>query len=192
MMNRTNRNSTVDTDTLFRTALQVGFPRFTVVHNGNRLDVDGSYAGWKTALPTLAQQNVMGEAHLALTRCKPRKETQPIVLKMEPNSFSFSTTWRVELTAIEWVDTENGKRLRWVFRTLDDNRTIVALTKHSTEPDSKFARWVRTLLNEPNPPIDTLDLSQLVGRTADGVIVHKHNPDGSEQLELFNLVRVKR
>jgi hypothetical protein len=156
------------------------------------LDVDGSYAGWKTALPTLAQQNVMGEAHLALTRCKPRKETQPIVLKMEPNSFSFSTTWRVELTAIEWVDTENGKRLRWVFRTLDDNRTIVALTKHSTEPDSKFARWVRTLLNEPNPPIDTLDLSQLVGRTADGVIVHKHNPDGSEQLELFNLVRVKR
>jgi len=192
MMNRTNRNSTVDTDTLFRTALQVGFPRFTVVHNGNRLDVDGSYAGWKTALPTLAQQNVMGEAHLALTRCKPRKETQPIVLKMEPNSFSFSTTWRVELTAIEWVDTENGKRLRWVFRTLDENRTIVALTKHSTEPDSKFARWVRTLLNEANPPIDTLDLSQLVGRTADGVIVHKHNPDGSEQLELFNLVRVKR
>ena len=93
MMNRTNRNSTVDTDTLFRTALQVGFPRFTVVHNGNRLDVDGSYAGWKTALPTLAQQNVMREAYLALNRCKPRKETQPIVLKVEPNSFSFSTTW---------------------------------------------------------------------------------------------------
>jgi hypothetical protein len=192
MMNRTNRNSTVDTDTLFRTALQVGFPRFTVVHNGNRLDVEGSYAGWKTALPTLAQQNVMREAHLALNRCRTRKETQPIVLKVEPNSFSFSTTWRVQLTAIEWVDTENGKRLRWVFRTLDDNRTLTAITKHSTEPDSKFARWVRTLLNEPNPPIDTLDLSQLVGRTADGVIVHKQSPDGSEQLELFNLVRVKR
>jgi hypothetical protein len=192
MVNRTNRNSTVDTDTLFRTALQVGFPRFTVVHNGNRLDVEGSYAGWKTALPTLAQQNVMREAHLALNRCRTRKETQPIVLKVEPNSFSFSTTWRVQLTAIEWVDTENGKRLRWVFRTLDDNRTLTATTKHSTEPDSKFARWVRTLLNEPNPPIDTLDLSQLVGRTADGVVVHKQSPDGSEQLELFNLVRVKR
>jgi len=194
MMNRTNRNSTVDTDTLFRTALQVGFPRFTVVHNGNRLDVEGSYAGWKTALPTLAQQNVMREAYLALNRCRTRKETQPIVLKMEqPDTFSFSTVWRVELTAIEWVDTENGKRLRWVFRTLDDNRTLTALTKHSTEPDSKFARWVRTLLNEPNPPIDTLDLSQLVGRTADGVVVHKQSPNGDgEQLELFNLVRVKR
>jgi hypothetical protein len=194
MMNRTNRNSTVDTDTLFRTALQVGFPRFTVVHNGNRLDVEGSYAGWKTALPTLAQQNVMREAYLALNRCRTRKETQPIVLKMEqPDTFSFSTVWRVELTAIEWVDTENGKRLRWVFHTLDDNRTLTALTKHSTEPDSKFARWVRTLLNEPNPPIDTLDLSQLVGKVADGVVVHKQSPNGDgEQLELFNLVRVKR
>jgi hypothetical protein len=99
----------------------------------------------------------------------------------------------VELTAIEWVDTENGKRLRWVFHTLDDNRTLTALTKHSTEPDSKFARWVRTLLNEPNPPIDTLDLSQLVGKVADGVVVHKQSPNGDgEQLELFNLVRVKR
>jgi hypothetical protein len=135
----------------------------------------------------------MREAYLALNRCRTRKETQPIVLKVEPNSFSFSTTWRVQLTAIEWVDTENGKRLKWVFRTLDDNRTLTALTKHSTEPDSKFARWVRTLLNEPNPPIDTLDLSQLVGKVADGVVVHKQSPNGDgEQLELFNLVRVKR
>jgi hypothetical protein len=191
MMNRTNRNNTVDSDTLFRTALQVGFPRFTVVHNGNRLDVEGSYAGWKTALPTLAQQNVMREAYLALNRCKTRKETQPIVLKIAPDGSTFSTVWRVELVAIEWVDTENGKRLRWVFRTLDDNRTLTATTKHSTEPDSKFARWVRTLLNEPNPPIDTLDLSQLVGKVADGLVIHKHNRDG-EQLELFNLERVKR
>jgi hypothetical protein len=192
MMNRTNRNNTVDTDTLFRTALQVGFPRFTVVHNGNRLDVESSHAGWKTALPTLAQQNVMREAYLALNRCRTRKETQPIVLKITPDGSIFSTVWRVQLTAIEWVDTENGKRLRWTFRTLDDNRTLTATTKYSTEPDSKFARWVRTLLNEPNPPIDTLDLQQLLGKTADGVIVHKQSPDGSEQLELFNLVRVKR
>jgi hypothetical protein len=155
--------------------------------------VDGSYAGWKTALPTLAQQNVMREVYLALTRCRTRDETQPIVLKMEqPDRVSFSTVWRVELTALEWVDTPNGKRLKWVFRTLDDNRTLTATTKYSTEPDSKCARWITALLNQPNPPIDTLDLSQLVGRTADGVIVHKQSPDGSEQLELFNLVRVKR
>jgi hypothetical protein len=196
MMNQPNRNNTVDSDTLFRTALQVGFPRFTVVraNDNKRLDVDGSYTGWKTALPTLARENVMREAYLALNRCRTRNETQPIVLKLEqPNSFSFSTVWRVQLTALEWVDTENGKRLRWIFRTLDDNRTLTAITKHSTEPDSKFARWVRTLLNEPNPPIDTLDLSQLVGRTADGVVVHKQSPDGDgEQLELHNLVRVKR
>jgi len=191
MMNRNNRNSTVDTDTLFRTALQVGFPRFTVVHNGNRLDVDGSYAGWKTALPTLAKENVMREAYLALNRCRTRKETQPIVMKMEPDSFSFSTTWRVEVVSIERID--DGKRLRWTFRTVDDNRTITAITKYSTEPDSKFARWITVLTREPNPPIDTLDLSQLVGKVADGVVVHKQSPDGDgEQLELFNLVRVKR
>jgi len=191
MVNRNNCNSTVDTDTLFRTALQAGFPRFTVVQNGNRLDVDGSYAGWKTALPTLSRENVMREAYLALNRCRTRKETQPIVMKMEPDSFSFSTTWRVEVVSIERID--DGKRLRWVFRTLDDNRTITAITKYSTEPDSKFARWITVLTREPNPPIDTLDLSQLVGRTADGVVVHKQSPDGDgEQLELFNLVRVKR
>jgi len=190
MVNRTNRNSTVDTDTLFRTALQVGFPRFTVVHNGNRLDVEGSYAGWKTALPTLAQQNVMREAYLALNRCRTRKETQPIVVKITPDGSTFSTVWRVEVVSIEWID--DGKRLRWVFRTLDDNRTLTATTKYSTEPDSKLARWITVLTREPNPPIDTLDLSQLVGKVADGVIVHKQSPDGSEQLELFNLVRVKR
>jgi len=191
MMNRTNRNSTVDSDTLFRTALQVGFPRFTVVNNGNRLDVDGSYAGWKTALPTLAKENVMREAYLALNRCKPRKETQPVVVKITPDGFSFSTTWRVEVVSIERID--DGKRLRWTFRTVDDNRTITAITKYSTEPDSKLARWITVLTREPNPPIDTLDLSQLVGKVADGIIVHKQSPDGDgEQLELFNLVRVKR
>jgi hypothetical protein len=192
MIEQPKRTNLVDTRVLFRTAQQVGFPRFTVVHsNGQRLDIAGTRDGWTQAVPTLAREKLQRETYLALTRCRTRSETEPIVLKMEqPDTFTFSTVWRVELTALEWVD--DGKRVRWTLRTLDDNRTLTATTKYSTEPDSQFARWVRTLLNEPNPPIDTLDLSQLVGRTADGVVVHKHNPDGSEQLELFNLVQVER
>ena len=194
MMEQPKRPNLVDTRVLFITAQQVGFPRFTVVHsNGKRLDIAGTRDGWSQAVPTLAREKLQRETYLALTRCRTRNETQPIVLKVEqPDTFTFSTVWRVELTALECVDTENGKRLKWVFRTLDDNRTLTATTKYSTEPDSKCARWITALTREPNPPIDTLDLSQLVDRTADGVIVHKHNPDGSEQLELFNLVRVKR
>jgi Mrp family chromosome partitioning ATPase len=192
MMEQPKRTNLVDTRVLFITAQQVGFPRFTVVHsNGKRLDIAGTRDGWSQAVPTLAREKLQRETYLALTRCRTRDETQPIVLKMEqPDRVSFSTVWRVELTALEWVDTPNGKRLKWVFRTLDDNRTLTATTKYSTEPDSKCARWITALLNQPNPPIDTLDLSQLVGRTAGGVIVHKHTPDGSEQLELSNLVRV--
>jgi len=193
MMEQPKRTNLVDTRLLFRTALQAGFPRFTVVKNGKRLDVYDSYRDWKTALPTLAQENVMREAYLALSRCKTRKETQPIVMKLqEPGTFAFCTTWRVELVAIERVDTPRGERLKWVFRTLDDNRTLTAITKYSTEPESKCALWIATLLNQPNPPISTLDLSQLVGKVADGEIVHQHNPDGGEQLILRDLIRVKR
>ena len=190
MVNRNNRNNTVDTDTLFRSALKAGFPQLRLLNHGNRLDVDGSYAGWKTALPTLSRENVMREAHLALNRCTSRKETHPIAGKITNDGFTFSTCWRVEVVSIEWID--DGERLKWVFRTVDDGKTLTATTRYSTKPDSKCARWITALTREPNPPIDTLDLSQLVGRTADGVIVHKQSPDGSEQLELFNLVRVKR
>jgi hypothetical protein len=194
LMKQCNRGNSVDMRLLFRTAQQAGFPRFTVVHSdGRRLDVAGTREGWAQSVPTLAREKLMRETYHALTRCRTRSETQPIALKMEqPATFSFATVWRVELVAIEQVDTENGKRLKWTFRTLDDNRTITALTKYSTEPDSKFARWVRTLTNEANPPIDTLDLQQLLGKTADAVIVHRHTPSGAEQLELFNLVQVKR
>jgi len=192
MMNQPKRNNTLDSDTLFRSALKAGFPRFTVVQNGNRLDIAGSYAGWKSALPTLAQQNVMREAYLALNRCTSRKETHPIAGKITNDGFTFSTCWRVEVVSIEWID--DGERLKWVFRTVDDGKTLTATTRYSTKPDSKFVRWVCLLTKEPNPPVDTNSLSQLVGKVADAIITHEpsRDGDGGEQLVLFDLVKVKR
>jgi len=148
MMKRTNCNSTVDSDTLFRTALKAGFPQLRLLNHGNRLDIAGSYAGWKSALPTLAKENVLREAYLALNRCASRKETHPIAGKITNDGFTFSTCWRVEVVSIEWID--DGERLKWVFRTVDDGKTLTATTKYSTKPDSKFVRWVCLLTKEPN------------------------------------------
>ena len=59
MIEQPKRTNLVDMRTLYRTAQQAGFPRFTVLHNGKRLDVMETSAGWKTALPTLDRKSVV-------------------------------------------------------------------------------------------------------------------------------------
>jgi hypothetical protein len=78
--------------------------------------------------------------------------------------------YRVQLTAIELVDTCFGDRLKWTFRVVDDGRTIVDYSTISDTPASKCVEWASALLNRTLSPDEPLDLETLVGRTAIAVV----------------------
>jgi len=94
----------------------------------------------------------------------------PILLTVRNDEFAFTREYRVELTAIELHHTKHGKLLKWVFRTLDEKRTLIAYTPYSTSPASKCVNWVIALLDKPLPTNGTIDLEQLVGKTAIAVV----------------------
>jgi len=74
--------------------------------------------------------------------------------------------YRVELTSVEVVDGNYGECLKWVFRVVDDNRTIVDYSSVSDSPSSKCVEWITALLNQHLAPYEAVDLETLVGRTA--------------------------
>jgi hypothetical protein len=97
----------------------------------------------------------------------------PILLTVRNDEFAFSREYRVELTAIE----RNGNRLKWVFRTLEtEQRTLIAYTHYSPSPASKCVNWAIALLDRPLPTNGTIDLEQLVGKTAIALVeIRKRN-----------------
>jgi hypothetical protein len=90
----------------------------------------------------------------------------PIILTVRNDEFAFTREYRVQLAEIELHPTKHGKLLKWVFRTVDEKRTLVAYTHYSTSPASKCVNWVIALLDKPLPENGTVDLEQLVGKTA--------------------------
>jgi len=90
----------------------------------------------------------------------------PILLTVRNDEFAFSREYRVELTAIELLHTKHGKLLKWVFSVPDEKRTLTAYTHYSTSPASKCVNWILALLDRPLPTNGTVDLEQLVGKTA--------------------------
>ena len=91
----------------------------------------------------------------------------PILLTVRNDEFAFTREYRVELTAIELHPTKHGKLLKWVFSTLDtEKRTLIAYIHYSTSPASKCVNWALALLDKPLPTTGTIDLEQLVGKTA--------------------------
>jgi len=110
----------------------------------------------------------------------------PILLTVRENELVFAREYRVELTAIELVDTKRGKLLKWVIRSLDDNRTLVAHTSYSEAPGSKCVRWATALLDRPIPIGCSVDLETLIGKTAIAVveIQQRNNREYSRVAEL--------
>ena len=78
--------------------------------------------------------------------------------------------YRVELTAIELVDGKYGDALKWVFRVVDDGRTLIGYTNHSDNVLSKCMEWVRALVRYPISVYEPIDLATLVGKTAIAVV----------------------
>jgi hypothetical protein len=100
-----------------------------------------------------------------------------ILLTVRNDELVLTREYRVELTAIELHHTKHGKLLKWVFRTVDtEQRTLIAYTHYSPSPASKCVNWVIALLDRPLPTNGTIDLSQLVGKTALALVeIRKRN-----------------
>ena len=100
--------------------------------------------------------------------------------------------YTVELTAIELVDTQYGKQLRWTFLAPEYNRTLVAYSSLSSSPKSKCIRWASALLNRTIAVGEQVDLHTLVGKTATAVVIRKRKDDGSEINAIEDLLPLKK
>jgi hypothetical protein len=98
----------------------------------------------------------------------------------------------VELTAIELVDGQYGKQLKWTFLVPDHKRTLVAYSSFSASLNSKCMKWASALLNRAIEPNEQVDFEKLVGRTAIAVVVRKQKDDGSEYNRIDNLLPIRK
>jgi hypothetical protein len=96
--------------------------------------------------------------------------------------------YTVELSAIELVDTQYGKQLRWTFVVPDHKRTLVAYSSLSSSPKSKCIRWASALLNRAIAVGEQVDLQSLVGKTATASVVRKRKEDGTEYNSIDDLL----
>jgi len=94
----------------------------------------------------------------------------------------------VELTAIELVDTQYGKQLKWTFVVPDHKRTLVAYSSFSASPKSKCIRWASALLNRAIAVGEQVDMQSLVGKTAVASVVRKRKDDGTEYNSIDDLL----
>ena len=99
--------------------------------------------------------------------------------------------YTVELTAIELVDTQYGKQLKWTFVVPEHKRTLVAYSSFTASPKSKCIRWASALLNRTIPVGEQVDLQSLVGKTATASVVRKRKDDGSEYNSIEDLFPVR-
>jgi len=74
--------------------------------------------------------------------------------------------YRVELTSVKPMDGKYGDALKWVFRVVDDGRTLIGYTNHTDNVLSKCMEWVRALVRYPISVYEPIDLATLVGKTA--------------------------
>jgi hypothetical protein len=96
--------------------------------------------------------------------------------------------YQVELTAIELVDTQYGKQLKWTFLVPEHRRTLVAYSSLSTSPKSKCVRWASALLNRAIGVGEQVDLQSLVGKTATASVVRRRKDDGTEYNSIDDLL----
>jgi len=99
--------------------------------------------------------------------------------------------YTVELTAIELVDTQFGKQLKWTFVVPDHKRTLVSFSSFTGSPKSKCIRWASALLNRTIAVGEEVDFSTLVGKTATASVVRKRKDDGTEYNAIDDLLPLK-
>jgi hypothetical protein len=97
----------------------------------------------------------------------------------------------VELTAIELVDTQYGKQLKWTFVIPEHRRTLVAYSSFSASPKSKCIRWASALLNRTIAVGEQVDLQSLVGKTSTASVVRKRKEDGTEYNSIDDLLPLR-
>jgi hypothetical protein len=103
-----------------------------------------------------------------------------LTLTVQSNEPIPTGEYTVELTAIELVDTQFGKQLKWTFVVPDHKRTLVAFSSFTASPKSKCIRWACALLNRTIAVGEEVDFQSLVGKPATAVVVRKRKDDGSE------------
>jgi len=96
--------------------------------------------------------------------------------------------YRVELTAIEEVETQYGNQLKWTFSVPDEGRTLVAFSSISASLKSKCMQWAGALLNRPIKADETVNFAKLVGKSATAVVVRKRKDDGTEYNTIDDLM----
>jgi len=114
-----------------------------------------------------------------------------LTLTVQSNEPIPTGEYTVELTAIELVDTQYGKQLKWAFLVPDHKRTLVAYSSISSSPKSKCIRWASALLNRTIPVGEQVDLQSLVGRTATASVVRKRKEDGTEYNSIDDLLPLR-
>jgi hypothetical protein len=114
-----------------------------------------------------------------------------LTLTVQSNEPIPTGEYTVELTAIELVDTQYGKQLKWSFVVPDHKRTLVAYSSFSASPKSKCIRWASALLNRTIAVGEQVDLQSLVGKTATASVVRKRKDDGTEYNSIEDLFPVR-
>jgi hypothetical protein len=107
-------------------------------------------------------------------------QTMPIIVRAQSYEPLPTGEYRVELTAIEEVDTPYGKQFKWTFRVPDEERTLTAYSSISASVKSKCMQWAGALLNRNIQADDEVDFEKLIGKSATAVVVRKRKDDGTE------------
>jgi len=99
--------------------------------------------------------------------------------------------YRVELTAIEEVETQYGKQLKWTFSVPDEGRTLTAFSSISASLKSKCMQWAGALLNRPIKADDVVNFDKLIGKSATATVVRKRKDDGTEYNTIDDLLPLR-
>jgi len=99
--------------------------------------------------------------------------------------------YRVELTAIEEVETQYGNQLKWTFSVPDEGRTLVAYSSISASLKSKCMQWAGALLNRTIKADESVNFDKLVGKSATATVVRKRKEDGTEYNSIDDLLPLR-
>jgi hypothetical protein len=99
--------------------------------------------------------------------------------------------YRVELTAIEEVETQYGNQLKWTFSVPDEGRTLIAYSSISASLKSKCMQWAGALLNRPIKADESVNFDKLVGKSATATVVRKRKEDGTEYNSIEDLLPLR-
>jgi len=132
------------------------------------------------------------DSQLQLPILELEDESMPIVVRAQSYEPLPTGEYRVELSAIEEVDTQYGKQLKWTFSVPDENRTLTAYSSISPSVKSKCMQWACVLLNRAIKSDEEVDFEKLVGRSAIATVMRKRKDDGTEYNTVDDLLPLRK